>query len=338
MRKSTRINGVLGLTALALASPAQSRAQNPLEGASGETAISVARGPMGFASVNTADKKVKVAWKHYLFSSSRFIGFGLDASVKATNSVGSLLRSGELVPETSINGRVERRLWRAKVDDAALDRCISNAQKEGLDQEACVQEFPIRGSAAALWGFLKAGYTAAEYQIFDPTGAYSSQLRKESFDGFQTEIGVNYWAANGGSPLLIGVSVGLREANSIAQMTEVTIRETSSETRDSSSATLREAFGKDKVAYEGAYQTFGTYPLKLDAFLAPANLNNLGIWTSLRALDPRGDRATEFSAGLGVFLFRDNNPLAPLGAIMVERRAHKDDWVANLIASVPVPF
>jgi hypothetical protein len=153
MRDRCRMVAVVGVSLMAWGTPVT--AQSALEGASGETSISIAKQPMGFVSVNTADKKVKAAWKHYLFSGAQFAGFGLEASVKAANSVGSLLRSGELVPEAGVSGRIESRVWRAAIDDNSLNQCIQRAQDEGMDQNECLREFPVIGSAAALWGFAR---------------------------------------------------------------------------------------------------------------------------------------------------------------------------------------
>lgn len=183
-----------------------------------------------------------------------------------------------------------------------------------------------------MWLFASGGYRAAEYRLFDESQPLANQLVEQAFSGFDGRLGLNGWhVLRGGHQVLWAASGGWRRDNSIASLGEVEIVY---ETLTAVAPGLRVARRNKVIAFEGVYDAYGTVPVNADAFFVPGGTANGGLWGFSRVVARPGKDAG--SVGGGIFVFQDRNPLRTIGAVAVERRFHRRDWVVQVILAVPV--
>lgn len=337
----------LTLVALVLAAliavPALASGQSLGKDSKDAVSVSFFGQSMGLLSTNVGDKKF--TFNLTRDGPDRDQSFSLDLSGKAANQLGTILKSGSIVAETSAKARYAWRVAQSTFSDDERDRCnaaVRDGTPEGPDRipafAACDRAYEARqeGGSWGTWIYVQGGVSGAGFSLLDAAAGFGSQLMDTSFVGESVAVGFNTWSADDGTRTIYGASIGWNQQNSVQakEMTESVIRDTRVIGTDTTGV-VRTNVGKEKTAYEGVYEEFDELAVNADLFSVPKGWSNTGLWFFGR-WTMREDRRRLLGGGIGMFFFKDPGPLEPLGSVAIERT--RGDWVFSVHGSVSLFF
>lgn len=263
---------------------------------------------LGVIKFTTTDKKLEL--NHYsYFQSKKFTDFfiGVSGSGEIKNSVTNLFSSGDVVSGGEANLRLGFRLFKNKTDWATLLAGKKTAQE--------IQEILDNNTrpASDLWLIATGGFKGSSFKLFKPDSVFSKQIEKTNFTGTEINIGFNYWNARIlNNTILAGATIGIKTTNNFDDLSESTQEDTKSVT-DSIFGSTRKVVTKQTV-YTGLYKETLVYPLNLDLYFVPNNLENIAFLAYSRT-DISRTEAPKTKLGFGVFFLKNQNAFNPVAGL-----------------------
>ncbi|WBA44281.1 hypothetical protein [Hymenobacter canadensis] len=270
---------------------------------------------LGILAFSTLEKKAEASYYSYFNPNgkhSRDFFIGVTGSAEIKNSIANVFSSGNLVTGAGASLRLGILLKTNRIDWAAKlagvneepDREVRLARRQAL-----LDTVP---PAWDLWLVGNGGLTGSAFKLFLPNNAFDKQIKKQGFTGTDFSIGLNYWQARVSSinsTILSGVTIGRKRDNNFNKLEEST-REDTRTLIDSVTKVTRKVVTKETI-YTGNYKEETIYPLNLDFYFVPLNLENVGFLAS-NTMNFSASHNTRVNPSFGVFFLKERNPFNPV--------------------------
>ncbi|MCX8530866.1 hypothetical protein [Chryseobacterium luquanense] len=266
---------------------------------------------LGMIKFTTLEKKLELNYYSY-FVSENFTDYfvGISGSGEIKNSVTNLFSTGNIVSGGDANIKVGFRLFKNNTDWMSLlaGKKTPEEIQEILDNKT--------KPASDLWLIASGGFTGSSFKHFQADSIFSKQVEKINFTGVDMNIGFNYWNARIlNNTILAGATIGIKQSNNFEDLIESSQEDTRTIT-DSDTGTTRKVVIKQTV-YNGFYKESTVYPLNLDLYFVPQNLQNLAFLGYSRTdiskfLKPK----TKF--GFGIFFLKNQNAFNPIAGLTLD--------------------
>ncbi|WP_410007065.1 hypothetical protein [Aequorivita nionensis] len=263
---------------------------------------------LGIVTFTTKDKKLGLDYYSY-FTPEKFTDYyiGLSTNSKLKNSTANIFSSGNIVAEGELKLSLGFRLFKNKTDWTSL--LAGKKTNEEIQDVLDNSTLP----ANDLWLTIDGSFTGSSFKRFEPDNSFSNQIIKETFTGYNINIGFNYWNARIiNNTILGGATIGIKQKNNFDDLTE-SIREENVLQSDSTTNTSRKITTKETV-YTGAYKESIVFPLNIDLYFVPHNLKNIGLLVFSRT-DVSRDEKPKTNLGLGFFFLKDQNAFNPIAGL-----------------------
>jgi hypothetical protein len=272
--------------------------QSLFQSGDGQSAIYLRQSSAAF---NLGDSKASIGYVHRV--NIEKISWGLEAYATANNGVSALFSSDKpKAPE----GGGDFTLGRHYVFIAAPQ---AGQKSKGED-----------------WVLIDAGYGRSSFYLFPTGSAPSSNPEKTNFNRFRAVAAYNRFT---GGKLLAGVAAGAERRNNISDLTSSSLETILAPAPTGSQSSIV----KTKSGYFGNYKEYIAAPIYTDILLYPTRRctpddkcapnqkekgvsifgNRIGIDFFSRSDVAAANRSS--SGGLGVFMFKKDDPLVPIGGI-----------------------
>ncbi|RDC62880.1 hypothetical protein AHMF7616_01479 [Adhaeribacter pallidiroseus] len=359
-----------------------SYSQNVLEGAKGNSSIDYTQYGGGIVTLNAADKKLEIGYINYKFKtvpiqnglvnrySERPIWYGFTVSGKALNDYSTIFSNGKVSPASDIKIRFGYRIDgdpSSSIGNSIVIDSIKILAEERANPRTTQQRknsidvrMGVLTAALApppeLWLITRGGYEVSKFKLYNQSLPFDSQFNSLRFDGFNGQIGLNYWHPKfnifkNDVILLAGLTIGLRKQNNVDDLTEVRAEDVTIST-NSITGTTR-SFKSENVGFSGNYQTFTSFPINFDLYFKPHKLENAAFSLYGRANSYYGRNGSEMengrqfpvNLGVGFYLLSKNWLANPLGGITLELSdsfqtlsadSFKDRLIFNIVTRVNI--
>ncbi|UOQ69039.1 hypothetical protein [Hymenobacter volaticus] len=329
--------------------------QNVLEGSGGKSSIDYSQYGGGILSLNSADKKIQLAYINYKYTTTRTTEgltthyavnpywYGLTVSGKALNSFSTIFSNGKVQPSADIRLKYGYRLVdggtnelvakttadMTKLAQEAQDPQTSNVRKKEITRmlDGLVTDLK---APFELWLIGRGGYAVNKFNRYDASLPFTEQFYAKRFDGLTAEVGLNYWHPNILQKkliLLAGVTLGMTKQDNFSELREVIVEDvTTITTTPTPSTTATRIIKKDNIGFAGNYLRRTAIPVNIDVYLKPHKLNNAAFslygrmnsyYNRDASLDKTG-RVNPLNVGVGFYLLNDNWLANPVGGLTVE--------------------
>lgn len=263
---------------------------------------------LGIVTFTTKDKKLGLNYYSY-FNPSNFTDYyvGISSNSKIKNSTANIFSNGDIVAEGEAKLSLGFRLYKNKTDWTSI-----LAGQKTPEQIQDVLDNSTR-PANDLWLVLNGSFSGSSFKRFVADSTFANQIQKESFTGYDINLGFNYWNARIlNNTILAGATIGIKQKNNFDDLTEGT-REDVQVITDSLSNTSRKITIKQTV-YTGDYKESIVYPLNFDLYFVPHNLKNIGILGFSRTEMGKKIKP-KTKIGLGLYFLKDQNTFNPVAGI-----------------------
>lgn len=266
------------------AAPFTSAQQSLFQSGDGQSAVYLRQSS---ATLNLGDSKASIGYVHRV--NIEKTSWGFEAYATANSGVASLFSSDKpKAPEGGGDFTFSRHYLRFKKPEAGT-------KAKGED-----------------WLLTDVGYGRSSFYLF-PTGtAPSASTPKTDFNRFRALVAYN-WSTGGNR--IMGFAVGAERRNNLSDLTSVSL-ETVIVPAPAGSQT---SIVKTQAGYHGNYKEYIAAPIYTDMLFyvgqkpLPVLNSRLGIDFFSRSDFAATNRSS--SGGLGLFLFKKEDPLAPIGGI-----------------------
>lgn len=150
-------------------------------------------------------------------------------------------------------------------------------------------------------------YSFHQYNLFDPTAPFASQLTKKDFHSPSAEVIYTRYIGGG---MLFGASIGMEKANNSGDLTEVDIRDFMTTT---SGPTTRE-FGRTRKALLGDFRQYTRAFVNADFAVFPKQFKRR-IGVNLFARSEIAGENKGVRPGIGIFLSEKGAPTKVIGGV-----------------------
>ena len=297
-----------------------------------ETTIGFLERDGGILSFNTVEKKIIFGYGK-MFNKKNFLN--LEIVSPATDDIAEIFSESQFVTDLKFSIKLGFCVSNNNFNPRAK-RIIYLQSKPGFAQVDLTTNFPVLGAAWDLWLFIGANYSPQKNRLFFPNNAYKNQILEKTFDGYEANVGINYWSANfikTNIALTLGASIGIKRVINDGDFKKKEI-ETYSEFRDELTEEIRRIKLKTVEALymeEGKiYEERFEIPLKIDMFLNPFTLKNIGFYFYSRFFFQTKDSyLLRKYFGAGVYTFKNNDPIDTIGGLVCEL-VDKSDVTADI--------
>ncbi len=263
---------------------------------------------LGQIVFSTKDKRLGLNFFSYFTSANGQHFFTrISANSKIKNSTANVFESGDITGESNVKLAFGYQLFRSLMNYETEAKKRYNRGYDFLsrDERQDLLDNATR-PANDMWIVFNADLTGSSFKLYYPDSTFDSQIQKQKFTGYEFSIGLNYWSANIlDCSVIFGGTIGVKQKSNFDDLTEG-IREDNTVSTDSI-ATTRKVQIKETV-YTGNYKESIIYPLNLDAFFVPHNLENIGFSIFSRTEISKSQKPTT-NLGIGIFFLKDRfNP------------------------------
>lgn len=266
---------------------------------------------LGILQFTSTDKKLELNHYSYFHSQkSKDYFIGISGSGEVKNSVANLFSSGNVVAGGEANLRFGIRLYRnKKVWDTLL------AGKKTAQEIQNVLDYNTR-PASDLWLVVTSGFEGLSFKHFRADSVFSKQIEKINFSGADVNLGLNYWNARiANSTILAGATIGIKRTNNFDDLTE-SIQEDTKIIADSATGIVRKVVAKQTV-FNGLYNETTQYPLNVDLYFVPHDLENLAFLIYSRT-DISKTEKPKTKIGFGLFFLKNQNAFNPSVGLTID--------------------
>ena len=162
------------------------------------------------------------------------------------------------------------------------------------------------------WWLIDVGYGHSSFNLF-PTGSTpDTSLPKNNFDRFRTIAAYNYFTSGN---LIAGIAAGAERRNNLSDLASVSLETLIVPPPTGSQSSIV----KTKAGYYGNYKEYIAAPVYTDILIYPGQAsvpgfgNRIGVDFFSRSDLAASNRGS--SGGLGIFIFKKDDPLTPIGGI-----------------------
>ncbi len=162
------------------------------------------------------------------------------------------------------------------------------------------------------WWLIDVGYGRSSFYLY-PTGTTpSTTTPKTNFDKFRAVAAYNFFTSGN---LIAGIAAGAERRNNLSDLTSVTLETVIVPAPTGSPSSIV----KSRAGYYGNYKEYIAAPVYTDILFYPGQAtvpafgNRLGIDFFSRSDVAASNRSA--SGGLGLFMFKKDDPLSPIGGI-----------------------
>jgi hypothetical protein len=162
------------------------------------------------------------------------------------------------------------------------------------------------------WWLIDVGYSRSSFYLFRKGSAPPANPDKSDFNRFRAMAAYNLFK-NGN--VIAGIAAGAEHRNNLSDLTAVNL-ETVVVSAPVGSQT---SIVKSKAGFFGAYKDYIAAPIYTDILFYPGNLgvpavgNRIGVDLFSRSDVAAANRSS--SGGLGIFMFKKDDPLSPIGGV-----------------------
>lgn len=239
------------------------------------------------ATFNLGDSKASIAYIHRINIKKTFWGFGGYAT--ANSGVTSLFSSGK--PTAPEGG-----------GDFTLGRHYAFVPMPHAGEKGGRED----------WWLFDVGYGHSSFYLYRTGSTPSMNTPKTSFDRFRAVAAYNYFTSG---TLIAGIAAGAERRNNLSDLTSVTLESVIVPAPSGSQSSIV----KTRAGYYGTYKEYVAAPIYTDVLCYPDQLsvpgfgNRIGIDFFSRSDVAAANRGA--SGGLGIFMFKKEDPLTPIGGI-----------------------
>jgi hypothetical protein len=301
-----KINSFLVIFCVLLCS-VESSAQDYFEDTKGEGAsILLNRGEDWLFSsrLNTADNSIKVnLYRQYMLDQQGFSprqerrrrsywGWGLGGKAKVENSLGSVFSSGQLAPGFTGSGYLSlvNRFW----DKRAIKS--------------------YRSLIVLMYGSI----SRSEFQLFDTSRTFSSQLIDTSFNGNVLGLSVTYKIHPQKSNVYLGGSVSLSKKNNYKKLDKVEVRNDSIIINGGIQRRVTTVDEGGLTYAIGPYEQYHNTNIRIHATYVPGVFQNRLGFTFYPSIDVTQRFNPMYNLGFSASMLKDGNPSVAQLSIMFE--------------------
>lgn len=277
-----------------------SNATTALGDADDETSLYMWGG--GSLSANFKDKSVKIGYMHS--KSDKPLSYGITLKGRSTSDASIIFDGDKVNPETTITVPIGYH-WILS----------EKPQREEL-----------KGFIIDDWFFLEIKYTSAQYQMFDSSRTFESQLYKEEMH--VPSLALSYNAITSGN-ILFGASLEFGKANNYSDLTSKEVKTTTSV---GDSASITRVTQTTISTKQGEYREFNQSKFNIDAMIIPGYFDNrVGLDLFARYRDASEHDSTYVNIGAGIFLLKDGAPTQIVGGLTFMRDDKKNENILGLV-------
>ena len=187
-----------------------------------------------------------------------------------------------------------------------------------------------------VWLFGAVGWKGSTTPLLVSRAGSVDSVTTREFDSFAGRAGVAFWGGGDRWTVAGSASMGYERENNLSLLKQRVVRDVLRGGPIDTLGGVRSVEAKESVAYEGEYREYGTIPISGDLFVSTADIEALGLWLFLRARS-RSELGTDddLTIGIGPYLFANDNPFLPTGAIALEygQLGSKRAFRLNLVAA-----
>jgi hypothetical protein len=257
-------------------------AQSGFEDADGKSSVILGEG--GTGRINISDANIKVS---YLYRNSKsYFRFGIEFTGKAENGFAPLFQNENIAPNAG--GKISFGYqW------------ILSKKPKGE---------PITSIFVDDWLTLQIGYNRAQYKLFFPNNAMSTQIQKQDFDGYNI---TGYYNILFKQNFFLGLSLGFNKENNYQSLKEIEITDKS--IIIDSSGFQRSTNNTFKIR-EGTYKTSNHVLFNYDLIWVPDFMKDL-IGIDIFGRYDKDPDNNNFTPGIGIFITQRGAPTQVIGGI-----------------------
>lgn len=292
------MRSLLVLVACLAIAPCSSAQQSLFQSGDGQSAIYLRQSSAAF---NFGDSKASIGYVHRV--NIEKISWGFEAYATANSGVTSLFSSDK--PKAPEGG-----------GDFTLGRhfVFVHAPQAG------------HKSKGEDWWLIDAGYGRSSFYLFPTGSAPSASPSKTNFNRFRAVTAYNFFT---GGNLIAGIAAGAERRNNISDLTSASLETIIVPAPTGSQSSIV----KTKAGYFGNYKEYIGAPIYTDILFYPTRKcvpsdncaqgqqekgvsifgNRIGVDFFSRSDVAAANRSS--SGGLGIFMFKKEDPLAPIGGI-----------------------
>jgi hypothetical protein len=272
------------LAACLAVAPLVSGQQSLFQSSDGQSAVYLRQSTAAF---NLGDSKASIGYVHRINIKKTFWGF--EGYATANSGVTSLFSSDK--PKAPEGG-----------GDFTLGRHYA------------FTSMPTPGKPAGPedWWLVDVGYGRSSFYLYPKGSAPSTNTPKANFDKFRAIAAYNYFTSGS---LIAGIAAGAERRNNLSDLTSVTLETVIVPAPTGSQSSIV----KTRAGYYGTYKEYIAAPIYTDILVYPGQAsvpgfgNRIGIDFFSRSDVAASNRGA--SGGLGVFIFKKDDPLSPIGGI-----------------------
>jgi len=162
------------------------------------------------------------------------------------------------------------------------------------------------------WWLIDVGYGRSSFYLYPQGSAPAANTSKTNFDRFRAVAAYNYFTSGN---LIAGIAAGAERRNNLSDLTSVSVETVIVPAPAGSQSSIV----KTRAGYYGHYKKYVAAPIYTDILFYPGHATVPGFGNRI-SLDffSRSDVAApnrSSSGGLGVFMFKKEDPLTPIGGI-----------------------
>lgn len=249
---------------------------------------------------STTDGRLEISYYRYLTKWAPHY-FGINGSNKIKNNISAIFSQGDLVPESQIQMKFGVRIGKDKNAEIIKNHII---EKKSFHPDTIKYILDHANSAWDLWLTTDAHVTVSSFKKILEDETFANQVKKQTFTGYQFNVGLNYWRANLLNSLCIaGATIGIKRTNNFDDLEETKIKDVKTVTDEASGITR--TFETEKTAYAGNYKEETIYPLNMDVYMAPYDVKGIGLLGYTRT--NFGDFKPKTDMGFGIYFYKPSD-------------------------------
>jgi hypothetical protein len=162
------------------------------------------------------------------------------------------------------------------------------------------------------WWLIDVGYGRSSFYLYRKGSPPVADPPKTSFDRFRAVASYNYFTSGN---LIAGIAAGAERRNNLSDLTSVSLETVIVPAPTGSQSSIV----KTKAGYYGNYKEYVAAPIYTDILFYPGHAsvpgfgNRIGIDFFSRSDVAAANRSS--SGGLGIYMFKKDDPLTPIGGI-----------------------
>jgi len=170
----------------------------------------------------------------------------------------------------------------------------------------------VKAKAREDWWLIDVGYGHSSFYLYPKGSTPEANTPKTNFDRFRAIAAYNYFTSGN---LIAGIAAGAERRNNLSDLTSVSLATVIVPAPTGSQTSIE----KTQAGYYGNYKEYIAAPIYTDILFYPGKAsvpafgNRLGIDFFSRSDVAAANRSS--SGGLGIFMFKKEDPLTPIGGI-----------------------